>query len=288
MAQHEPVNHHYVSKCHLKEFFNSYTNKIYLYDKNLRNFYTRPGISKIFSCKKLNNRLWDTAIDRTSMELELRVMFEENFSKHLNVVIDFIDAPSIIQKAYEDLNFLGLMALVGEYRNPFYKSGLDDALNSLANDAKIRGAHVPDELEHPDVIYKNLKGYIDVASMLLQSMDPITFSIVVIKSTDHFILPDTTAFLVRQNFDTGKVMQFGIPVSDKMFVLGRSEAIGKRPTRIVTINENDDELVFKINSDLVNYAYKTVACKDEVFLHETIEKMKKVRFIGQYFFSHTI
>lgn len=64
--------------------------------------------------------------------------------------------------------------------------------------------------------------------------------------------------------------------------------MGKYPTTLVEIKEDDDELVFKINSDLANYAYKTVACKDQTFLLKTIEKMRRVGFIGQYFHESTI
>ena len=46
---------------------------------------------------------------------------------------------------------------------------------------------------------------------------------------------------------------------------------------------SNNELIFKINSDLVNYAYKTIACKDEAFLKKTLTRIGKVGFKGQYF-----
>jgi hypothetical protein len=70
--------------------------------------------------------------------------------------------------------------------------------------------------------------------------------------------------------------------------LGRSASLGHYPTTLVEINENEDELVFKINSDLVNYAYKTAACRDEAFLFSTIKRMGKIGFKGQYFYGSTI
>jgi len=39
---------------------------------------------------------------------------------------------------------------------------------------------------------------------------------------------------------------------------------------MVTINDDDSEMIFRINSDLVNYACKTVACKNKSFLEKTI------------------
>lgn len=255
-----PVNHHYVSQCHLKEFFNRKEGQIYLYDKQLNNHYQKSGTKRIFSEKDLNTKLFGDKIDRHTMEIELQVLFEDDFAKHLAAVIQFHDDQQAIEKAYWEMNHLALMALVGEYRNPAYKSGLDNALDSLKS--HITGSPEPE----PKLKYQNTRGYLDVADLLLKDMDPITFAIVSIKSNDHFILPDTSAFLARQNLDTGHIMQFGLPISDKLFLLGRSKRMGHYPTTLVTIPDDDSEIVFRINSDLVNYAYKTVACKDKLFL----------------------
>lgn len=283
-----PVNHHYVSECHLKEFFNAQQRKIYLYDKQLSNFYWKPGTKKIFSLDNLNTRATEDGLDQSSMELELRVMFEENFSKHIDSVKKLYHEHSLVAKVYDDLNFLALMALVGEYRNPHYKKGIDDTMLSIDEHFKSLGGIVQEKPSYKEVLFSNLKGYIDVAFKMLEKMDPITFAIVEIKSDDHFIVPDTSGFMVRENFDTGRIMQIGLPVSDKLFILGRSVAIGHYPTTLVEIDDNENSLVFKINSDLVNYAYKTVACKDEGFLRRTIAKMRKIGFKGQYFYQTTI
>jgi hypothetical protein len=278
----EHVNHHYVSECHLKEFFNSEEGQIYLFDKQLNNFYQKPGTKKIFSEKDLNTKLLGDKVDRQSMEIELQVLFEDDFAKHLAAVMQFHVDHNAIEKVYEDMNYLALMALVGEYRNPAYKSRLDQAMDSPK--IHVTGANEPD----PKLKYQNTKGYLDVAHILLKDMDPITFAIVSINSNDHFIVPDTSGFLARQNLDIGHVMQFGLPISDKLFLLGRSTRMGKYPTTSVTIDHEESEIVFRINSDLVNYAYKTVACKDKVFLKKTINKMQQRGFIGQYFQEFTI
>ncbi|NQX38504.1 Protein of unknown function [Pedobacter steynii] len=283
-----PVNHHYVSECHLKEFFNTQEKRIYLYDKEINNFYHKPGTKKIFSLNNLNTRLVGDVIDQQSMEYELRVMFEDNFSKHIQSIKRLYDDHSLIGTIYNDLNFLALMALVGEYRNPHYKKGLDNALASFDEHFKSAGGIVEQKLKHDQVLYSNLKGYIDIATKMLMKMDPMTFAIVSIKSADHFIVPDTSGFLIRENFETGRVIQLGLPISDKLFILGRSVAMGHYPTTLVEIKDQNSEVVFRINSDLVNYAYKTVACKNEGFLRKTIKRMRKVGFIGQHFFEATI
>lgn len=283
-----PINHHYVSECHLKQFFNSEENKIFLYDKQLSNFYWKSGTKKIFSLNHLNTRLTEQGIDQSSMELELRVLFEENFSKHLKSVKRLYNDHSLVAEVYNDLNFLTLMALVGEYRNPEYKSGLDVTLQALDDHLISRGFNVPKKQQTDEVLFSNLKGYIEVGLRMLATMDPLTFAIVAIRSDDHFIVPDTSGFLVRENLDTGYVMQIGLPVSDKLFILGRSKRMGHYPTTLVEITENDDKLVFKINTDLANFAYKTVACKDEAFLKKTISKIKTQRFTGQHFSKITI
>jgi len=278
----ERINHHFVSQCHLKEFFNNEEGQIYLFDKQLNNHYQNSGTKRIFSEKDLNTKLFGDQIDRHSMEIELQVLFEDDFAKHLATVKQFHEDHQTIEKAYWEMNHLALMALVGEYRNPAYKSGLDQAMDTLKT--HVTGSNEPDI----KLKYQNTKGYLDVAHVLLKEMDPITFAIVAINSADHFILPDTSAFLARQNLDIGHVMQFGLPISDKLFLLGRSTRMGHYPTTLVTIEDDDSEMVFRINSDLVNYAYKTVACKDKCFLKKTIDKMYQRRFIGQYFQEFTI
>lgn len=278
----ERINHHFVSQCHLKEFFNNEEGQIYLYDKQLNNHYLNSGTKRIFSEKDLNTKLIGDRVDRHTMEIELQVLFEDDFAKHLASVKQFHQDHQAIEKAYWEMNHLALMALVGEYRNPAYKSGVDQALDSLKS--QIFGSVEPD----PKLKYQNTKGYIDVANILLKDMDPITFAIVAIQSDDHFILPDTSGFLVREHRDIGHVIQFGLPLTDKLFLLGRSVRMGHYPTTLVSINDNGNELVFKINSDLVNYAYKTVACKDKTFLQKTIDEMRQVRFIGQHFHGATI
>lgn len=284
----KPVNHHFVSQCHLREFFDFDSKRIYLYDKIRSNLYRKNGTRYIFSMDYLNNRLINDEVDQESMELELRVMFEDNFSKHLQSVKRIYNDHSLVGDAYNDLNYLALMALVGEYRNPEYKQGLDGVFDSMDEQLKIRGGKISKKTKNELIPYSNQKGYIDVAFLMLEKMDPITFAIVSIKSDDHFIIPDTSGFLVRSNFDTGQVVQFGLPVSDKLFILGRSAVMGLYPTTLVEINDNNDDLVFKINSDLINYSYQTVACKDEIFLRDTISKMHGVKFIGQYFYGTTI
>ncbi len=278
----EHSNHHFVSQCHLKEFFNNEEGHIYLYDKQRNNHYKNSGTKRIFSEKDLNAKLLDDKVDRRTMEIELQVLFEDDFAKHLAIVKQFHKDHQAIEEAYWEMNHLGLMALVGEYRNPAYKSGLDAALDSLK--LNFTGSAEPDL----KIKYQNLHGYIDVASKLLADMDPITYAIVSIETDEHFILPDTSAFLVREHLNVGHVMQFGLPLTDKLFLLGRSSRMGNYPTTLVRITKQESQLLLQINSDLINFAYKTVACRDKVFLYKTIEKMRQVRYLGQYFHQSTI
>ena len=144
-----PINHHYVSRCHLKEFFNIEVGKIFLYDKQEDNFYNRSGVRNIFSLDNLNNRITSNNIDKISMELELRTMFEENFSKHISWLKKFCIDPENIEQAYYHMNFIATMALVGEYRNPHYKKGIDEAMNHLKTRLQGLGLILPEEINHP-------------------------------------------------------------------------------------------------------------------------------------------
>lgn len=80
------------------------------------------------------------------MELELKVMFEDNFSKHLDAIKHFREDHLDINSAYEHLNFIALMALVGKYRNQFYKGGFDTIFVSFRDWVKDVGGKFPKAL----------------------------------------------------------------------------------------------------------------------------------------------
>jgi hypothetical protein len=126
--------------------------------------------------------------------------------------------------------------------------------------------------------YENVAGYLDIAFKLLSRLDPITFSIYWIRSAiHHFLLPDTSRYQLRSMGDIGELVQIGIPVTDKIFLLGTSVKMDRKHTQIVFFDDEHYEEVLDINRSLSNFAYKAVACKDEVYLKRTITDLKKAR-----------
>lgn len=275
-----PKNHHYVSQCHLREFFNESRGEIYIYDKKLDNFYSKSTTKTLFSEDFLNSKVVNGKKDHALLESELKILIEDKFGSHLNSIKEFIISQQNGQDAYTALNFMALMALIGEYRNPEYKSAIDTSLKNLMNDVyghvKEQGAVISHEdfFDTNSTKYQNRAGYIDIAFKLFDRIKPLDFSIYCISSNDHFLLPDTSAFHVRTRGDVGEIVQLGIPVTDKIFVLATSRKVNPNPSQIVIFEEDYSEEVLDINTDLANFAYKGVACYDKESLKDTIQRIK--------------
>jgi len=129
---------------------------------------------------------------------------------------------------------------------------------------------VPHEPCDPKVKYENAPDYFRVAFKILVRMEPMIFSVFSIDSDDHFLLPDTSCFQIRANGEIGEILQIGVPVSDKLFILASSKNSAKKLSQLVTFHEDFDPEVLRINSDLANFAYKGIACSDMEFLKKTI------------------
>src|ERR1700733_1953131 len=91
-----PVKHHYVSQCHLKKFFNEKANKIFIYDKEQKNFYDKASTKYLFSEDFSNSIEINGEIDHSKLETELRLLFEDDFLRDLAQIEKFVDNP------YED------------------------------------------------------------------------------------------------------------------------------------------------------------------------------------------
>jgi hypothetical protein len=283
-----PVNHHYVSQCQSRQFFNPAEKKIYVYDKQLDNFYSKLTTGSLFSEDYSNSKVVDGEVNHEQLEIELKVLVEDDFPVHLKVVEDFLadlddQSHDRIEKLYWSMNSLALLGLVGEFRNPVYKAGLDRTMDRIESDMFDRvkghlGIDVPRPINQALTKYENIAGYLDIAFKLLERMDPITFSIYWIRSADHhFLLPDTSCYQLRSMGAIGELVQIGIPVTDKIFLLGTSAKMERKQTQIVFFDDEHYEEVLDINRSLANFAYKAVACKDKAYLKRTVTDLKKVR-----------
>ena len=123
-----PKNHHYVSQCHQKEFFNDSTGLIYVYDKELNNHYSKQTSKSLFSEDQLNTRESNGNLDQSTLETELKLLFEDEFSIHTRQVEGFLKSQDEMQKSYESMCWLTMLGILGEIRHPYFKKNLDKIL----------------------------------------------------------------------------------------------------------------------------------------------------------------
>jgi hypothetical protein len=279
----EPKNHHYVSRCHINNFFNSTTNQICLYDKVLDNFYTSTSSKSIFSELFANSRFSDGKIDNTSLETELQLNFENHFTHITNLIENF-------EENIETNNFETIMAmyrltlygLVGEIRNPNYKRKSDNTFKSIFNeilenaDDSLLASYQNFIRELEQTKYSNSIGYFDLALGHLEKMGDLHFKVFLIKSSDRFLLPDTSSIYFRAkineyfNPDIREKAIVGVPLTDKIFILAESSKLPNSASQIIKIKSDNSEVVRRINKDIYNQAYKTVATSDQAQLTQII------------------
>lgn len=278
-----PKNHHYVSQCQLREFYNEGERRIYLYDKQLRNHYSKPGLKKIFSEDFLNSRQTNAGMDHEQLEFELKILVEDNYPHHLDIVKKFVQDQQNMAEVYEALGWLTMIGLIGEFRHPEFKSTFDQFSDYVESDmlSKITGKSREELIELVEnkkkTKYANVIGYLSIALRIFEKMEPMVYSIMSIKSSDCFILPDTSCFQIRGQLRQypsnliNEIVQVGVPLTPKLFFLATPQHLANE-SGILTINDDNSEKVFEINRDLYDFAYKTVACSDDLYLKNFINK----------------
>lgn len=282
-----PINHHYVSQCQQREFFSSEKGKIFVYDKEKKNHYFKRTTKTLFSEDNLNTRSINDKIDPSQLELELRVMFEEDYTKHVNNVKKFITDQENKDVTYESLMWLMMLGILGELRHPNFKSSFDSFIQTIDIDVISRKTGRPkSDIESwikkgRKTKFRNDLGYLDTACRTLERMEPFDFAIFTIESSDIFILPDTSSFNIRGQLHPyinpliREITEIGIPITEKIFILGTSKHL-KIPdaSGIQFIRENNSKIVHEINKDLFHFAYKAVAASDDQKLKLIIENIE--------------
>lgn len=281
-----PVNHHYVSQCHQKGFFNDSTGLIYIYDKELDNYYSKKSSKHLFSEDHLNTKEQDGHIDQVSLEKELKILIEDEFAEHIKKIENFLLAKGSNEVPFESLYWLTSLGIIGELRNPKYKKELDNHVLKLESNILrhyynfskktilkfLRTKQVP--------FYSNTLGYLDTAFKTLEKLAPLDFLIISIESNDHFILPDTSCFQLRgqlsnyANAFIKEIIQIGVPLTDKLYILATPNVLKSDMHVIRYERSNNSELVYEINKDLYLFSKKAVACSDNLYLEKLIERIK--------------
>lgn len=280
-----PKNHHYVSQCHQREFFNETDKAIYIYDKERNNFYKKLTTKSLFSEDDLNTKRKSDGLDYTTLETELKILFEDNFPKLLTRIKSFVLDPQEVQDFYENvLGWFVLMGIIGELRHPKFKKQLDEIMLRIGTDTLhvatgIDRQKIPEYLKsRQKTPYNNELSYITTAIRIFERMEPMEYEIYVIETQAHFILPDTSCVQIRgqlqqyMNAFITEITQVGIPLTDKIFLLANSSKLGIKANGIQYIKTaEDEEMVTEINRDLFQFARKAVACKDKNYLKTFVE-----------------
>lgn len=133
-----PKSHHYVSQCHQREFFTKEIGRIYLYDKNRDNFYSKQSTKRLFSEDYLNTKTTNGRYDHLTLEYELKALFEDDFAVHIKKVRSFIQSQEDMQGSYEALCWLMLLGILGELRHPDFKYSLDKTMTAVELDGYLK------------------------------------------------------------------------------------------------------------------------------------------------------
>lgn len=281
-----PVNHHYVSQCHQKKFFNSSKGLIYIYDKELNNHYSRQSSKRIFSEGHLNTREKNGIVDQTTLETELKILIEDEFSNHVRQVEKFVISQEEKDVTYKSLCWLTMLGILGEMRHPQFKKEIDTLVWKLES-AIIRKYYNFTEEKilrslkgKQKTPYSNLLSYLDMAFKRLEKLEPLDFFIVSIESDDHFILPDTSCFQLRgqlrhyPNPYIHEIIQVGVPLTDKLYILATPQSLKSGMHGIKIERIDNSKLVYEINKDLYLFSKKAVACPNETHLKSFVGRLK--------------
>jgi len=180
-----------------------------------------------------------------------------------------------------------MLGILGELRHPQFKGSLDETMLDVESDIFSRNydfnkEKVKEYLRNKQKTpYSNVLSYISIAINILNRLDPLDFLIYSIESNDHFLLPDTSCYQRRgqlkhyPNPFIQEIIQIGIPLTDKLFILVTPKALKTELHGIQFISDKEGSILFEINKRLYFFAREAVACKDKKYLLEIIEKIKK-------------
>ena len=281
-----PLNHHYVSQCQIKQFFNAEEGKIYLYDKDKKNFYWRTSTKSIFSEKFSNSIFKQGNINHKTLEDDLKI-FEDEYPIAVELISDTAKTGTISKECYHSLLNITLFGIIGHLRTPQIKKGLDDAVNNAfeslyeecTDELRAQLKSLTEYKGH--VSYSNVVKYSTTALRIAEKMGGLAFTIWHIRSDDFFLLPDTSAFTLRGrinnyfNPDIFEIAEVGFPLTNKIFIHALSEKLGQEKSYIAFIDEKNKQIVADINYNLFHFAQKLVATNDEAYLKQIVEQVEQ-------------
>lgn len=281
-----PRNHHFVSEVHQKKFFNYQSNRIYVYDKQRKNLYSKKTTKTLFSERDSNTSFNDGTKDFTKLEGDLNINFEQELSNNIQIVEDFIKNREMNESINDALFNIARFGVIGEFRTPRNKKGMDDAL--WEGFSKIMVQSTPElkkGLEEvfafrKEVKYSNVLTYSETANSILELMGGLIFKIIIPENNDdYFVLPDCSSIRVRDkindyfNPDIKEIAYIGVPVTSKMFIHFFSEKLFKENMPISEIIYEESQVIRKINIECMYFSQGKIACESEEYLEQFISSL---------------
>lgn len=280
-----PRNHHFVSQIHIKNFFNSNEEKIYIYDKLVNNHYYKTTTKSIFSEKDLNSIFEDGILDHKSLEDDLNNHFEKDFPKHLETIQTFLENMSFTKNVNEALIYFAKYGIIGEIRNPRHKKNVEETIyNAFTQmydwfDEKLKKEFDEAFAYKNEIKYRNVIQYSTFADDILKLMGNLVFVIEVPKNNnDYFLLPDFCAANRREkineyfNPDVKEIAYIGLPLTSKIYIHFYSTKI-KNQIPESGVFELDSSIVHKLNEMNYKYCESKVACESETYLKNFIKNV---------------
>jgi Protein of unknown function (DUF4238) len=279
-----PLNHHHVSRCQIKEFFNE-NGKIFLYDKAKKIFSSKTSSKNIFSEKLSNSVYKNGKIDHTTLENDLKI-FEDSYPKDVDLIRNAVKEKQISKECHYSLLNITLLGIIGRLRTPARKKELDNILDKMFGQLE---PHITDELlkefeetneYKKHVKYSNMLGYAETALRIAEKMGGLDFTIWHIQSEDCFLLPDTSATTTRRkineyfNPDIQEIAEVGFPLTQKIFVHALSKKLGQGQSVVVTVKKNNHQAIIDINHNLFHHSNNLVATSNESYLKHFVSLTK--------------
>jgi len=274
-----PQNHHYVSKCHIKNFFDEH-GYIHLYDKKLFRFYSKTSSKNIFSEKLLNSFYRKGQVNHNLLEKDLKV-FEDDFPSAVKILEQAVSEKNIGDNCKEALTLFGLFAIIGDLRTPFRKKSLDDSIEMGLN--KLRDWLCDEQRQALDATYE-FKKHVKYSNLILFSetalrthelMGGFDYTIWHITGNDSFILPDTSATHIRGNLSkkfnphARQVIELGIPITKKIFINVTAKKL-KKGSFLCCVDKDNDPTIRDINLHIYHHSYRTVASDNAEYLKSIV------------------
>jgi len=283
-----PINHHYVSQCQLRAFFNENEGKIHVYDKQLDNLFFKRTTKSIFSEPKLNSTVIAGEVNHIVVEDDLRFYLEDSYTKNLNVIETYAITVSEDEDGFiAALLEMARLGVIGEMRHPSHKKRVDDQVYGvfemfapLAAD-KLK-KEIEDALEErKKTKYSNSLRYAQMSGEILKKMGEINFTTIYISNnTDYFILSDCSSTTFRAkineyfNPDIKDIAMVFMPISSKIAIIGVANNLDDHPGSIKYYTERDRAALEMFNHMTLANSKKMVACEDGEYLRAFVVRQR--------------